>query len=133
MLRTKPPASNWFDVPGPLRKIHCRPTQGRYRHFSSGLSDTGWLAACWTYDLEVILQVLADAGQVMDERDIGGAEVLAVADAGDLQQLRRVERAAAQDHLTGAHRRVAAPRQVRYSTPTAVRAVETHPHARSLA
>ena len=53
--------------------------------------------------LEVVLEVLADTGKVMHRRDPDGPEVIGVADARDLQQLRRVERATAQDHLAGAH------------------------------
>ncbi|CAB4885518.1 unannotated protein [freshwater metagenome] len=52
-------------------------------------------------DLEVILQVLADARQVMDGFDPDRPQVLGVADAGELQELWGVEGAAAQDHLAG--------------------------------
>ena len=44
----------------------------------------------------VVLQVLADAGQVRDHRDAERGELGGVADAGELQQLRGVERAAGQ-------------------------------------
>ena len=54
-------------------------------------------------DLEVVLEVLADAGQVVHEGDAELGEVLLVADAGELEQLGRVDRAAAQDDLAGGH------------------------------
>ena len=45
--------------------------------------------------------MLADAGQVLDHVDAERTELVGVAHAGQLQQLRRVDRAAAQDDLTG--------------------------------
>ena len=42
---------------------------------------------------------LADARQVMDYVDPERAELVGVADSRELQQLRRVDRAAAQNHL----------------------------------
>ena len=52
-------------------------------------------------DLEVVLEVLADAGQVVDHVDPERRQVLLVADTGELEQLRGVDRAAAEDHLAG--------------------------------
>ncbi|MEH3076731.1 MAG: hypothetical protein PGN11_08605 [Quadrisphaera sp.] len=51
--------------------------------------------------LQVVLEVLADAGQVDGAADAEGGEVGGVTDARELQQLGRAERPAAQDHLTG--------------------------------
>ena len=75
-------------------------------------------------DLEVVLQVLAHAGQVGDHVDAEPAEQLGRAHAGQLQQLRRVDRAAAQDDLAPrASRAVLRPgpprRRPLNSTPTA--------------
>ena len=50
-------------------------------------------------DLEVVLEVLTDAGQVVDQVDAEAGKVVLVADAGELEQLRGVDGAAAQDHL----------------------------------
>ena len=50
-------------------------------------------------DVEVVLQVGADAGQVGDDVDAEPAQLVAAADAGEHQQLRRIDRAAADDHL----------------------------------
>jgi len=50
----------------------------------------------------VVLQVLADARQIVDDVHAEGFELGRVADAGELQQLRRVDRAAAEDHLARA-------------------------------
>jgi hypothetical protein len=47
----------------------------------------------------VVLQVLADAGQVWTTAIPCSAQQLARTDAGQLQQLRRVDRPAGQDHL----------------------------------
>ena len=52
----------------------------------------------------MVLQVLADAGQVVHDVDAERRELRGVADAGELQQLRRVDRAAAEDHLARADR-----------------------------
>ena len=49
---------------------------------------------------DVILQVLADAAQGDSHRDSLRAELVGVADPGQHQQLRRVDRAAREDHLT---------------------------------
>ena len=61
----------------------------------------GLLGAVLDVDLEVVLQVLADAREVVDDVDPERLELARVADAGELQQLRRVDRAAAEDHLAG--------------------------------
>ena len=53
-------------------------------------------------DLEVVLQVLADARQVGDDLDPERAQLGRRADARELEQLRRVDRAAAQDDLAAA-------------------------------
>ena len=98
----KPPASKWFVAPGPERKnSHLNPTQGRLRHFIAGAIETGCLRAVLDVDLEVVLQVLADARQVVDDVDAERLELAGVADPGELEQLRRVDRAAAEDHLAG--------------------------------
>jgi hypothetical protein len=68
--------------------------------------------------LEVVLQVRADTRQVRDRRDAARVQQAGRADAGELQQLRRVDRPAAQDDFAGAHRLRTAPARV-YSTPTA--------------
>ena len=53
-------------------------------------------------DLEVVLEVLADAGRGGGRRRCRGrASSCLVADAGELEQLRGVDRAAAEDHLAG--------------------------------
>ena len=53
-------------------------------------------------DFEMVLQVFADSGQVDDGPDAEGFEQGGTADAGELQQLRRVDRSTAQNHFTGA-------------------------------
>ena len=47
----------------------------------------------------MVLEVLADAGQVVDDRDPEGSQLLGVADARQLEELGRVDRAAGEDHL----------------------------------
>ena len=80
----------------PLQE-HLRPVavQQRRRHRH------GLLAAVLHVHLEVVLQVLADARQVVDDVDAERLQLGGVADAGQLQQLRRVDRAAADDDLVG--------------------------------
>ncbi len=55
-------------------------------------------------DLEMVLEVLADAGQVVDDRDPDGLQLRGIADAGELEQLGRVDRAASEDHLAAVDR-----------------------------
>ena len=50
-------------------------------------------------EIEVILQIAADAGQIVDDGDAGLPERIGGADAGELQQPRRADGAAAEDHL----------------------------------
>ncbi len=49
----------------------------------------------------MVLQVLTDAGQVMDRVDPHRSQMVGVTDAGQLEQLGGVEGATGQDHLTG--------------------------------
>ena len=48
---------------------------------------------------EMVLQILADPGQRMGDRYADPAEVVGITDPGQLQQMRRADRAARQDHL----------------------------------
>ena len=110
--RTKPPASKWFVAPGPdaeeqplraderplpllQRRLHRHRLRARVLHV----------------DLEMVLQVLADAGQVVHDVDAERRQLARVADAGELEQLRRVDRAAAEDHLARADRLAADARR----------------------
>ena len=54
------------------------------------------------HEIRVILQVLADALQVMHGRDAEFRERAGIADAGQHQQLGRLERAGGKDHFAGA-------------------------------
>ncbi len=51
--------------------------------------------------VRVVLQVAADAGQLVHRVDTVAFQFLRIADPGQLQQLRRVDGAAGQDHLAG--------------------------------
>ena len=68
-------------------------------------------------DLQVVLEVLAHTREVVDDWDAEGTQLIGVADAGQLQRLRCVDRAAAQDHLAAED----AP-----ALPRAVRVVHSH-------
>src|SRR5204863_3858412 len=59
----------------------------------------GKLRPALDVDLEVVLEVLADAGEIVARPDADSLELLCVADTGELEQLRRVDRPAAEDHL----------------------------------
>ena len=62
-------------------------------------------------ELEVVLQVRADAGAVGDDRDAVLGEVRRRADAREHQELRRVDRGGGEDHLArGPSRSAASPR-----------------------
>ena len=50
-------------------------------------------------DLEVVLQVRPDPGQVGDDRDAEGAEIVGPPHPGQLEELRRVDRPAGEDDL----------------------------------
>ena len=50
-------------------------------------------------ELQVVLQVLADAGQRVDDRRADRLETLRPADAGEFEQLRRADRAGRQHHF----------------------------------
>ena len=71
--------------------------------------------------------MLADAGQVGDDRDAEGLEVRGRPDAGQLQQLRRVDRAAAQDDLAAVDRSRVPPPWRSISTPDGPPALEVDP------
>src|SRR5439155_18949963 len=80
----------------PLRADHgaVAPLQrGRDRHRQ--------LRAVLDVHLQVVLQVLAHAGQVGDHVDAERGQVRGGADAGQLEQLRGVDRPAGQDELAG--------------------------------
>ncbi len=53
--------------------------------------------------LQVVLEVLADAWQVLYHVDAEGFQLVGVAHARKLERLGRVDRAAAEDHLAGMH------------------------------
>ena len=57
------------------------------------------LAGVLDVDLQVVLQVLADARAVGRHRDAMGAQVVGRADAREQEQLRRIDRTACQDHF----------------------------------
>src|SRR5215203_2965768 len=52
-------------------------------------------------ELEAVLEILADAGQVPDRPDAEAGEPLGVADARQLEDLRRADGAGGKDHLAG--------------------------------
>ena len=60
---------------------------------------TGCVRGDLEVELDVILQVLADAGPVGDEVDAVGGKFGAGTDAGELQELRRIDRPARHDHF----------------------------------
>ena len=85
--RTNPPASKWFVAPGPLRrKSQLRADERPLPLLQRGLHRHRLRARVLDVDLEVVLQVLADARQVVDDVD---AERL------ELARVRRRRRAAA--------------------------------------
>ena len=64
----------------------------------------GFPASVLAIDFEVILQIAADAGQFVAQRDAGLGEHVGGADAGTLQQGRGADGARGEDHFgVGAH------------------------------
>ena len=78
---------------------------------SAGCIETGCVPVL-DVDLEVVLEVLADAGQVVDDRDAERQQLRRVADARELEELGRVDRAAGEDHLPAEDRSRPAARRV---------------------
>ena len=102
VVRTHEPAA--LEVVGGARALAEQPHQPDERplpHRHPRLDRHRLQALVLDVDLEVVLQVPADGGQVVHGRDAEGAQVVGVAHARQLEQLRRVERAAAQHHLAG--------------------------------
>ena len=71
----------------------------RHSSVAWGCIETGLAAAVLDVDLEVVLEVLPDAGQVLDDLDPEPRRMVAVPDPGQLEHLRRVDRATGEDHL----------------------------------
>ncbi len=71
--------------------------------------------------LVAVLEVRADAGQVEPDRDPVRLELLARADPGELQELRRREGAAGQDHLAADEHAASSRRPTARETPGAGR------------
>ena len=51
------------------------------------------------HDVDVIVQVRADAGQILGDANAVRAQMVGRTDAGQQQQLRRIDRAAAEDYF----------------------------------
>ena len=102
--RTKPPPSKWFVAPGPERKnSHWKPTHGPVPPLHRGCDRDRLRRRVLDVHLEMVLEVLPDARQVVDDVDAEGRELVRVADPRELEELRRVDRPAAEDHLAGPH------------------------------
>ena len=99
---------------------------GRLRQLQAGRDRDRLLGGVLDVDLEVVLEVLADAGQVVDDVDAELAEQRLVADAGELEQLRGVDRATAEDDLAGVARCGAAAAAPVVDADRAL-ALEAHP------
>ncbi len=92
--------------------------EGSPPHLQLRLQRHRLLAGVLHVDLEVILQVPADGRQVVHDGDVQPGEMRGIADAAELQQLRRVEGPATQDDFAGRHR-LGSAAPVLYSTPVA--------------
>ena len=77
-------------------------------------------------DLEMVLEVLAHAGQVADHIDAQGTQLARRAHTRELQELRRVDRPTAEDDLIGLGR-PGAPARARVFDSDRPRTVEQHP------
>src|SRR5271156_7084448 len=89
------PASATLLVPGPVpnsRNCNATPTGARPRFLPSSATTLG--RAADDVDVEVILQVLADAGKIVRHLRAERTQFLGRADAGEEQKLRRVDGAA---------------------------------------
>ena len=97
----KPPHSAKFDVIGPRSfapVLADGPEQPRQR-LERNAVEIGIVGHVAEHEVRVILQVLSDAGQMMHGGDAVLAKGCAVADAGEHQELRGLERAGGHDHL----------------------------------
>ena len=90
-----------FVAPTPLCPTsHCAPIIGQLRFSRRTPNVIGCVQRVLDVRGQVVLQVLAHAGQVRDDRDVQRGQLVRVPDAGQLQQLRRVDRATGEYHLT---------------------------------
>ena len=65
--RSRPPRSGSSPPGPPAQTSHCRPIHGRLPPLQRGLHRDRLRAGVLDVDLEVVLEVLADAGQVVDD------------------------------------------------------------------
>ena len=99
-LRMKPPVSKWLVAPSPSPRSSQRaPISPRANEPDRRVERDRLLRRDLEIELEMVLQVLADPGQVDDERDAVRLQLRRRPDAGQLQELRRVDRPAGKDHL----------------------------------
>ena len=84
-MRTNAHASATFDVSIPRPDSRNRPT---LRTDSAAASVTGSLHATMLHHGQMVEQVLADAGQLVHQRDAVRAELVGGTDAGEHQELR---------------------------------------------
>jgi hypothetical protein len=120
-LRTKPPASAKFVVSMPLRPTAPfeDASQQVDRAAQRQAEQVGEVRRVEDGDdVDVIVQVAADAGQVVADVDAERAQVLARADARQHQQLRRLQRAGDSSTSRRAGTNVGTP-SMRASTPVA--------------
>ena len=109
-LRAKQPSCDGAAVSGPLRNsaysqaMPARPSSERGALVQGGDA----LDLVGEAELQVVLQVLADARQLVAHLDAVRLQQLARADAGDLQQLRRADGAGRRGHLAPAARAASA-------------------------
>ena len=96
----KPPVSNSVEVTGPvLNKRYWRPAQT----VRCGSRDAvvGVVAGAFAdgVEIEVVLEVAPHSGKIVNDRNAGALQRVRRPDAGELQEARRADRAAAHDHL----------------------------------
>jgi hypothetical protein len=97
---TEPAPSKWFVAPIPLRcSSHCAPTASRLGHEIPGSIDTGSLFENCTYTSMWSCRFDPTPGRSATGLYTERLEPCGTADAGELQQLWCVDRAAAEDHF----------------------------------
>ena len=108
------------EATGPLRnRTYCSPAQSV--RCELGVAVIGVVARAFGDDVEVemVLQVAADARQVVHDRNADRPQMIGRADAGLQQQLRRADGAGRDEHLALARGSLACPLPSTISTPTA--------------
>ncbi len=123
--RVKAPSRDGAMVSGPRRnRAYCKRHLRLAQHRAVILVERAdALDAIDGPQLEMVLEVLADARRVVEDLDPEAAQAFRIADAGELEEMRRADGARAQHHLPAGHDApaIARPASIRHRRPCCLR------------